>query len=98
MGNIIRRNEAIPANKAIELYFTERDEKEFRGRHGTTLPITLECDQDHSYFRMLKINNTDDLETLRRLASDRTAWRRLVQKIVEVSKATHSIDDNMENQ
>ena len=40
----------------------------------------------------------DDLETLRSLAEDRTAWGRLVEKIVEAGKATHSIEDDAERQ
>ena len=108
-GHTLRRDKSIPANKVMEFYFSKRSEKGFRGRRVTTLPITLVRDldqvyssatslQDHQYYRRLKLNNEDDLETLRSLAEDRTAWRRLVEKIVEAGKATHSIEDDAEHQ
>ena len=93
----------------MEFYFSERSEKGFRGRRVTTLPITLVRDldqvyssvtslQDHQYYRRLKLNNEDGLETLRSLAEYRTAWGRLVEEIVEAGKATHYIEDDTEHQ
>ena len=59
-GYILRRNEEIPANKAMQLYF-HRTEKRFRGRPTTTLPVIINKDlsqiQDN-----ISLKSTDDLK------------------------------------
>ena len=59
-GHILCRNEEIPANKAMQLYF-HRTEKRFRGRPTTTLPVIINKDlsqiQDN-----LSLKSTDDLK------------------------------------
>ena len=68
-GHILRRNEKIPAKKAMQLYF-HRTEKRFRGRPTTTLPVITNNDllqiQDN-----LSLKSTDDLKYLRSLAQGR---------------------------
>ena len=68
-GHILRRNEEIPANKAMQLYF-HCTEKRFRGRPTTTLPVII--NQDLSQIKdNLSLKSTGDLKHLRSLAQDR---------------------------
>ena len=87
-GHILRRNEEIPADKAIHLYF-HRTEKRFRGRQTTTLPVIINKDlsqiQDN-----LSLKSTDDLKYLRSLAQDRDQWKSLTKQIVEIAEASRS--------
>ncbi|RUS72521.1 hypothetical protein EGW08_019717 [Elysia chlorotica] len=95
-GHILRRNEEIPANKAMQLYF-HRTEKRFRGRPTTTLPVTINKDlsqiQDN-----LSLKSTDDLEYLRSLAQDRNQWKSLTKQIVEIAEASRSDDQDAKSE
>ena len=87
-GHILRRNEEIPANKAMQLYF-HRTEKRFRGRPTATLPVTINKDlsqiQDN-----LSLKSTDDLKYLRSLAQGRDQWKSLTKQIVEIAEESRS--------
>ena len=95
-GHILRRNEEIPANKAMELYFL-RTEKRFRGRTTTTLPVIINKDlsqiQDN-----LSLKSTDDLKYLRSLAQDRDQWKSLTKQIVEIAEASQSDDQDAKSE
>ena len=95
-GHILRRNEEIPANKAMELYF-HRTEKRFRRRPTTTLPVIINKDllqiQDN-----LSLKSTDDLKHLRSLAQDRDQWKSLNKQIVEVAEASRSDDQDAKSE
>ena len=91
-GHILRRNEEIPANKAMQLYF-HRTEKRFRGRPTTTLPVIINKDlsqiQDN-----LSLKSTDDLKYLRSLTQDRDQWKSLTKQIVEIAEASRCDDQD----
>ena len=87
-GHILRRNEEIPANKAMQLYF-HRTEKRYRGRPTTTLPVI----QDN-----LSLKSTDDLKYLRSLAEDRDQWKSLTKQIVEIAEASRSDDQDAKSE
>ena len=82
-GHISRRDRNIPAYKSMELYFNPNFQgKGFRGTRRTTLPIVLNQDlhdaqyvtqyqRDHSYCKIMTLNNLQDLENLRTIAQDR---------------------------
>ena len=53
-GHSLRRNEEIPAKKAMQLYF-HRTEKRFRGRPTTNLPVIT--NKDLSHIQSLKSTN-----------------------------------------
>ena len=95
-GHILRRNEEIPANKAMELYF-HRTEKRFRGRPTTTLPVIINKDlsqiQDN-----LSLKSTDDLKYLRSLVQDRDQWKSLTKQIVEIPEASRSDDQDAKSE
>ena len=94
--HILRRNEEIPANKAMQLYF-HRTEKRFRGRPTTTLPVIINKDlsqiQDN-----LSLKSTDDLKYLRSLAQDRDQWKSLTKQTVEIAEASRSDDQDAKSE
>ena len=84
-GHILRRDESIPARKAMEFYFT-RLGKNFRGKARTTLPNTLANDldilnahtqnphlKDHKYSKRITsaLRTLRDFRHLRSLAENR---------------------------
>lgn len=96
-GHVLRRNQAIPAQQAMDEYFKE-GQATFRGRRPTTLPSTLDHDlhsilphpsvtHDHNYARPLQLKSAYDLNTMRKMAEDRESWRSLIQSIIERSQA-----------
>ena len=94
-GHILRRDKDIPANHAMMAYFRSGEEK-FRGRKRTTLPITINNDlrklerkDDHTYTRRLKFETSEDLETLRNIATDRTKWRNLIKDLEKAAQAEY---------
>ena len=95
-GHILRRNEEIPANKVMQLYF-HRTEKRFRGRPTITLPVIINKDlsqiQDN-----LSLKSTDDLKYLRSLAQDRDQWKSLTKQIVEIAEASRSDDQDAKSE
>ena len=103
-GHILRRDNKIPANMAMELYFKEgiRGGKKFRGARRTTLPIVLNADlvriqhRDHNYCKQIKLANTKDLREMQQLAVDRKFWRCLVARVVGAGRAELSFDNSAE--
>ena len=95
-GHILRRNEEIPANKAMQLYF-HCTEKRFRGRPTTTLPVIINKDlsqiQDNP-----SLKSTDDLKYLRSLEQDRDQWKSLTKQIVEIAEASWSSDQDAKSE
>ena len=104
LGHILRRDDKIPANMAMRLYFNEevRGGKKFRGARRTTLPTVLNTDlakiqpKDHNYCRQLKLGNMEDLNIMQHLAADRKFWRCLVARVAGAGRAELSVDDSAE--
>ena len=96
-GHILRRNEGIPANKAMQLYYFHRTEKRFRGRSTTTLLVIINKDlsqiQDN-----LPLKSIDDLKYLRSLAQDRDQWKSLTKQIEEIAEASRSDDQDVKSE
>ena len=102
-GHILRRDLSIP-NMAMKFYFEDSTNKGYRGRPRTTLPVVLNQDldnyyqhtephhSDHNYTRGLKINNTEDLENMRKLAEDRKNWKKFIHGIINTREASASVD------
>ena len=104
LGHILRRDQNIPANMAMTLYFNEniRGETKFRGARRTTLPTVLNNDlakthhTDHNYCKQLKLANTQDLITIQNLATDRKYWRRLVFRVMCAGRAELPVGNSAE--
>ena len=107
-GHILRRDQDIPANMAMKFYFDKEDNNNntgFRGKPRTTLPVVLQQDLeryhrntepqhlDHNYSKRLKINSKEDIEILRKMAEDRTKWKKLANKITNTREAPTSVDE-----
>ena len=102
-GHILRRDQTIPANMAMEFYF-ENNTKGFRGKPCITLPEVLKQDldryynntepqhRDHNYTKKIKLNKTEDLEELRKIAEGRKAWKKLINEITNTREASTSVD------
>ena len=88
-GHILRRHTEIPANKAMDAYFT-LDGKRSRGRPVTTMPITLNKDLSRLPTGTLQLKQKADLDGLRSKAHDRQAWRGLTTEIQEAAEASRS--------
>ena len=103
-GHILRREQTIPANKAMEFYFEETTTKGFRGKPRTTLPEVLKQDlerfynntepqhRDHNYTKKIKLNKIEDLEELRIIAENRKEWKKLIDGITNTREASTSVD------
>ena len=87
-GHILRRHEKIPANKAMEAYYTTSGDK-FRGRPVTTLPTILNKDLSRLP-TPLKLKTKSDLKHLRFMAQDRKRWQNLTRRIREAAEASSS--------
>ena len=103
-GHILRRNEKIPANMAMKLYFnqTVAGKNKFRGARRTTLPTVLNVDltacqeKEHNYSKQIKLGNKSDLDTLLTIARDRKYWRCLVARVAGAGRAELSVDNSAE--
>ena len=95
-GHILRRNEEITANKAMQLYF-HRTKKRFRGRPTTTLPVIINKDLSQTQDN-LSLKSTEDLKYLRSLAQDRDQWKSLTKQIVEIAEASRSDDQDAKSE
>lgn len=92
-GHILRREQEIPANVAMQFYFTQLRTKKFSGPKRATLPITLNKDLQYLYLNedeeandRLKLQTMDDLFYFRELAKNRSDFRHLTSAIVEAAK------------
>ena len=52
---------------------------------------------DHFYYKMLKLDNKDDLEVLGSIAKDRVGWE-FTKRIVEAGNVMHFFKDDAEFQ
>ena len=88
-GHMLRLPLDTPCQKAMEWYFeVPPNGKKFRGHNRTTLPIVLhndikETNKKHP-LEIQQFKSTEDLNYLRRLASDRENWKRLSSLICGV--------------
>ena len=88
-GHILRRDEHIPANKAMIAFFTPSGQTKYKGRPPTTIYTKL--NQDLKKLESGKeLKTMKDLEALRSLAEDREAWKELTRRIREAAEASHS--------
>ena len=96
-GHVLRRDRNIPAQQAMDRFF-ESGGRAFCGRRPTNLPNVLQQDlkllrpdviaHDHAYAKAEKgsgLADKEDLEALRRMASKREDWQRMIQNIIENS-------------
>lgn len=91
-GHILRRNPAIPANKAMHFYFTATSSEKYRGRPITTLPVTLNNDLKKINENKIKLTSLQDLEELKSIAHNRDNWRSLTRQIKDKAEAARSVD------
>ncbi|GFR88115.1 hypothetical protein ElyMa_004243400 [Elysia marginata] len=87
-GHILRRDNDIPTNRAMQAYFNTLTTK-FRGRPSTTLPIILNKELSQA-FPQMKLKTTKDLQNLQSLAQDRGNWKSLTGRITEFARASSS--------
>ena len=102
LGHILRREQDIPANKAMQFYFNDEIQGEkFKGARRTTLPTVLESDlqkitdkSDHNYCKRLTLKTADDLKALTEVAQNRAAWKSLTGRVRKAGEADPSVDDS----
>ena len=87
LGHILRRDSEIPANKAINFYFSKSEGEKYRGRPITTLPVTLHKDLTRVQGQLKTIK---DLEKLKTKAADRKQWKNFCTYIREAAEAARS--------
>ncbi|GFR71801.1 hypothetical protein ElyMa_000361600 [Elysia marginata] len=87
-GHILRRDNDIPTNRAMQAYFNTLTTK-FRGRPSTTLTIILNKELSQA-FPQMKLKTTKDLQNLHSLAQDRGNWKSLTGHITEFARASSS--------
>ena len=90
LGHILRRDQDIPASKAMNAYYQDLGQKGFRGRRRMTLPLVLNRDLKQEN---ISLETSGDLQELRNLAQDRGEWHALTSRIIEAGEAEES-DDN----
>ena len=90
LGHILRRDQDIPASKAMNAYYQDLGQKGFRGRRRMTLPLVLNNDLKHEN---VSLETSRDLQELRNLAQDRGEWSALTSRVIEAGEAEES-DDN----
>ena len=86
-GHMLRLDREVPAQKAMDYYFdVPMNAKKYSGRRRSTLPVCINNDLKETAKRtqipVQKFATRQDLEQLRRLASDRVAWKALSKLIV----------------
>ena len=76
LGHVLRLDRAAPAQRALDFALGKKvsNMKARRGRHPTNLLSTINNDASQ---RGERLKNLKDLETMGRVAADKTAWRRI---------------------
>ena len=90
-GHILRRDKEIPANIAMDTYFTPSGHEKHKGRPPTSINTVLNRDLKHLP-GFHKLGSKEDLLSLRSLAEDRDQWKDITQKIREAAEASRSDD------
>ena len=80
LGHILRRPET-PAFQAMKQYYATSNKKIFPGRPLTTLPQTLK--EDVKPIPKIKLENSEDFETIFLLAQQKCSWRRIVKRVTQ---------------
>ena len=96
-GHILRRTPEIPANKAMNFYFSNQGPKQ-KGRPVTTLLITLNNDLKRITGNNILLTSYKDLENLREIATNRQEWRVFCTEIKKAAEAATSDDQASERQ
>ena len=83
----MRREKNIPAQLAIQKYFSNTNRRKYRGKtpsniadvtnHNIKQRFTGECPTEHQYcqINLLQLENLADIENIRAYANDRDLWR-----------------------
>lgn len=93
-GHILRRDPEIPANKAIEFYYTQNT-KRTKGRPMTTLPVTLNNDLKKLQNNM-RLTTITELDKLKSIARDRKEWFAFSREVRRTAEADKSDDQDSE--
>ena len=88
-GHILRRDQDIPAAKAMDAYFEDLGQKGFRGRRRMSLPVRLNRDLKQE---TISLETSEDLQHLRDRAQNREEWRTLTSRVLEAGEAEESND------
>ena len=95
LGHTLRMKTNTPAQKAMQFYFeNNQNRKQFRGRPRTTIATVLnkEIKDAAPHQRQLcrdmpkSFESLADLNKIRQLAADKSAWKEFSVKIVEVAQ------------
>ena len=80
LGHILRKPDT-PAFQAMKQYYATSNKKKFLGRPLTTLPQTL---KEHvKFIPKMKLENSEDFETIFLLAQQKFSWRRIVKRVTQ---------------
>ena len=95
-GHTLRMEEEMPPHKAMLYYFMPESYlvKKF-GAKRTTIVTTLQNDiretrDKFPAFQIESMNNLHQFKTVRKLAQDRSAWRKVVKAVVDTAQAKYS--------
>ena len=80
LGHILRRPDT-PAFQAMKQYYATSNKKKYLGRPLTTLPQTLK--EDVKFIPKMKLENSEDFETIFLLAQQKCFWRRIVKRVTQ---------------
>ena len=84
LGHILRRPDT-PAFQAMKQYYATSNKKKFLGRPLTTLPQKL---KDVKFIPKMKLENSEDFETIFLLAQQKCSWRRIVKSYPRETQST----------
>jgi hypothetical protein len=96
LGHCLRLHNDTPAKRAMEFFFEPSQEKGFRGRRRTTLPVAISKDLEQAskeativakYKLPDRLENIKHLHTLHTLALDKTTWQQMTHDICKSAEA-----------
>ena len=93
-GHVLRRDQNIPANLAMNFFFTNTSKRPI-GRPPTTLPSTLHNDLSKTNLG-LELKTLEDLKTMQQIAQERIEWKFITSEIKRAAEAARSIDPGSE--
>ena len=85
LGHFLRRPDR-PAFQTMKRYYATSNKKKFSGRPLTTLPQTLK--EDVKFIPKMKLENSEDFETIFLLAQQKCSWRRIVKSYPGETQST----------
>ena len=97
-GHVLRLNQQTPAQKSMQFYFENHDQsRQFRGKPRTTIATVINKEisnaalQHNNPLYPQKLKSLEDLQKLRMLAADRSAWKKFSDLICDTAQVKSPI-------